>query len=204
VVLISACSREATCRHGARTGRMDPDARPRLRTPSPTSTTTGTATSPTSRPPSTASPSSPPSGEPGARAGVGSGRLALPLADEASRWSASTQPRDARAARGQARWRAGRGPPRRHGRPPTSWSMALRSGAHRLQHPVQPDRRGASSDASAAAARLLRPAGSMLVETAVWGDPPDRVERGLSTTSRVELDRVVLSATEHDPSSPRS
>ena len=49
-----------------------------------------------------------------------------------------------------------------------------------------------------ACARLLHPDGSLLVETAVWGPPPDRTERGLSTT-RVELDRVVLSATEHDP-----
>lgn len=46
--------------------------------------------------------------------------------------------------------------------------------------------------------RLLAPGGSLMVETAVWGDGPDRVERGLSTT-RVELGRVVLSATEHDP-----
>lgn len=49
-----------------------------------------------------------------------------------------------------------------------------------------------------ACARLLHPDGSLLVETAVWGPPPEQVERGLSTT-RVELDRVVLSATEHDP-----
>ena len=49
-----------------------------------------------------------------------------------------------------------------------------------------------------ACARLLHPDGSLLVETAVWGPPPERTERGLSTT-RVELDRVVLSATEHDP-----
>jgi SAM-dependent methyltransferase len=48
------------------------------------------------------------------------------------------------------------------------------------------------------AARLLAHGGSLLVETAVWGEAPERVERGLSTT-RVELDRVVLSATEHDP-----
>ncbi|MDZ7678974.1 MAG: class I SAM-dependent methyltransferase [Acidimicrobiales bacterium] len=49
-----------------------------------------------------------------------------------------------------------------------------------------------------AVSSLLDPRGSLLVETAVWGDPPDRVERGLSTT-RVDHDRVVLSATEHDP-----
>lgn len=49
-----------------------------------------------------------------------------------------------------------------------------------------------------AVSSLLDPRGSLLVETAVWGDPPDRIERGLSTT-RVEHDRVVLSATEHDP-----
>ncbi|MFP3906809.1 MAG: class I SAM-dependent methyltransferase [Acidimicrobiales bacterium] len=49
-----------------------------------------------------------------------------------------------------------------------------------------------------AACSLLDPRGSLVVETTVWGDPPERVERGLSTT-RVDLDRVVLSATEHDP-----
>jgi SAM-dependent methyltransferase len=45
---------------------------------------------------------------------------------------------------------------------------------------------------------LLDAGGSLLVEAAVPADPPPGVERGLSTT-RVELDRVVLSATEHDP-----
>lgn len=49
-----------------------------------------------------------------------------------------------------------------------------------------------------ACARLLAPDGSLLVEAAVPADPPGRVERDLSTV-RVELDRVVLSATEHDP-----
>jgi SAM-dependent methyltransferase len=51
-----------------------------------------------------------------------------------------------------------------------------------------------------ACARLLGPGGSLLVEAAVPGDAPERVTRDLSTV-RVELDRVVLSATEHDPSS---
>jgi SAM-dependent methyltransferase len=49
-----------------------------------------------------------------------------------------------------------------------------------------------------ACARLLLPEGSLLVEAAVPAEPPDRIERQLSTV-RVELDRVVLSATEHDP-----
>jgi SAM-dependent methyltransferase len=49
-----------------------------------------------------------------------------------------------------------------------------------------------------ACARLLAPRESLLVEAAVPADPPGRVERDLSTV-RVELDRVVLSATEHDP-----
>lgn len=48
------------------------------------------------------------------------------------------------------------------------------------------------------AASLCAPHGSVLVETAVWPDPPPARERGLST-SRVDLDRVVLSATDHDP-----
>jgi SAM-dependent methyltransferase len=50
----------------------------------------------------------------------------------------------------------------------------------------------------AACRRLLAPEGSLLVEAAIPGDRPSRVERDLSTV-RVEIDRVVLSATEHDP-----
>ncbi|HSL60059.1 MAG TPA: class I SAM-dependent methyltransferase [Acidimicrobiales bacterium] len=50
----------------------------------------------------------------------------------------------------------------------------------------------------AAVARVLAPGGSLLVEAFVPGDPPSGVARDLST-SRVELDRVVLTATEHDP-----
>jgi SAM-dependent methyltransferase len=49
-----------------------------------------------------------------------------------------------------------------------------------------------------AAAALLAREGSVLVEAAVPAEVPERVERGLST-SRVQLDRVVLAATEHDP-----
>ncbi|WP_195210561.1 class I SAM-dependent methyltransferase [Actinomarinicola tropica] len=47
-------------------------------------------------------------------------------------------------------------------------------------------------------ARLLVPGGSLLVEAVVPGDPPPTVTRDLSP-SRVTLDRVVLTATEHDP-----
>jgi SAM-dependent methyltransferase len=47
-------------------------------------------------------------------------------------------------------------------------------------------------------ARLLSPTGCLLVEAFVPTDPPDAVERDLSAT-RVELDRLVLAATEHDP-----
>lgn len=50
----------------------------------------------------------------------------------------------------------------------------------------------------AAVARVLDPSGSLLVEAFVPGDPPDRVERAVSPT-RVDLDRVVLTVTEHDP-----
>ena len=49
-----------------------------------------------------------------------------------------------------------------------------------------------------AVARLLAPRGSLLVEAFVPGDPPSDVERDLST-ARVTFDRVVLTATEHDP-----
>lgn len=49
-----------------------------------------------------------------------------------------------------------------------------------------------------AVARLLGSTGSFLVEAFVPADPPERVERDLSAT-RVELDRLVLAATEHDP-----
>ncbi|MGY6500865.1 MAG: class I SAM-dependent methyltransferase [Acidimicrobiales bacterium] len=45
---------------------------------------------------------------------------------------------------------------------------------------------------------VVAPEGSFLVEAFVPGDPPDRLTRDLST-SRVTADRVVLSATEHDP-----
>ena len=47
-------------------------------------------------------------------------------------------------------------------------------------------------------ASLLAPGGSFLVEGFVPADPPAHVERDLST-SRVEPDRLVLAATEHDP-----
>jgi SAM-dependent methyltransferase len=47
--------------------------------------------------------------------------------------------------------------------------------------------------------RILEPRGSFLVEAFVPTDPPDQVERDLSAT-RVELDRLVIAATEHDPS----
>jgi SAM-dependent methyltransferase len=49
-----------------------------------------------------------------------------------------------------------------------------------------------------AVARILEPGGSFVVEAFVPIDPPDHVERDLSAT-RVELDRLVLAATEHDP-----
>ncbi|MBK5222699.1 MAG: class I SAM-dependent methyltransferase [Acidimicrobiia bacterium] len=49
-------------------------------------------------------------------------------------------------------------------------------------------------------ARILAPGGSLVVEAFVPADPPDRVERDLST-ARVSLDRLVLTATEHDPAS---
>lgn len=49
-----------------------------------------------------------------------------------------------------------------------------------------------------ACARLLAPQGSLLIEAVVPAEAPERTERGLSTT-RVDLDRVVLAATEHDP-----
>lgn len=47
-------------------------------------------------------------------------------------------------------------------------------------------------------ARILSPTGSLLIEAFVPADPPAAVERDLSPT-RVGLDRVVLTATEHDP-----
>jgi SAM-dependent methyltransferase len=50
----------------------------------------------------------------------------------------------------------------------------------------------------AGVAGLLAPGGSLLVEAFVPGAGPDRIDRRL-TTSRVDLDRVVLTATEHDP-----
>lgn len=46
--------------------------------------------------------------------------------------------------------------------------------------------------------RVLAPAGSLFVEAFVPGDPPPGVERDLSP-ARVTLDRLVLTATEHDP-----
>lgn len=49
-----------------------------------------------------------------------------------------------------------------------------------------------------AVAALLGPGGSMLVEAFVPGNAPAETERRL-TTSRVDLDRVVLTATEHEP-----
>lgn len=48
-------------------------------------------------------------------------------------------------------------------------------------------------------ARILAPRGSLLIEAFVPGDPPPSVARELSP-SRVALDRLVLTATEHDPS----
>lgn len=47
-------------------------------------------------------------------------------------------------------------------------------------------------------ARLLDPTGSLLIEAFVPTDAPATVERDLSAT-RVERDRLVLAATEHDP-----
>jgi SAM-dependent methyltransferase len=47
-------------------------------------------------------------------------------------------------------------------------------------------------------AMLLSPGGSFVIEAFVPADPPAQVERDLST-SRVEPDRLVLAATEHDP-----
>ncbi len=47
-------------------------------------------------------------------------------------------------------------------------------------------------------ARLLDDSGSLVVEAFVPADPPPHVERDLST-ARVALNRLVLAATEHDP-----
>lgn len=47
-------------------------------------------------------------------------------------------------------------------------------------------------------ARVLAPGGSFVVEAFVPAEPPERIERQLST-ARVDLDRLVLAATEHDP-----
>ena len=49
-----------------------------------------------------------------------------------------------------------------------------------------------------AVARILEPRGSFVIEAFVPTDPPERIERDLSAT-RVELDRLVIAATEHDP-----
>lgn len=57
---------------------------------------------------------------------------------------------------------------------------------------------GAQARCLGACARLLGRGGSLLIEAAAPAEAPSGVERGLST-SRVDLDRVVLAATEHDP-----
>ncbi len=131
--------------------------------------------------------------------GIGSGRLALPIADrgiDVVGIDSSPAMVDLLAAKsGAERIEVHRGDMTEADALVDGPFGAVLIAFNTLFNVVDPDDQ---TRVLTAAAQLCAPDGSVLIETAVWPDPPESRERGLST-SRVDLDRVVLSATDHDP-----
>ena len=165
-----ACSRD----RWRSLGRCGDTTNARTATDSPMSTTSGTPTSPMSTRPSIGWSSSQARGGRVLELGVGTGRLAVPMAaaglsrhrvDSSEAMLAKLAERDA--------GRRGRRVVRRHGR--RAPRRAVRRGARRLQHDLQPrSTREPSSGCSAEVADRLGPGGVFVVEAFVPDAAPGR------------------------------